>query len=357
MSKYDLSFCTFTETPGHCCRKIEELGGRVVTCLAGRTPALLYARLSKVIAAGRYDVVHSHIHLFSGLVMAAAQHRGVPVRIAHSHTGMIEPRSGVIRSLYRAGMLKAIARYATRGLAVSEEAAVSLFGRDWKRDPRWRIVHCGIDLNSFREAESSETPHPDTRPADDQITVGFLGRLAPVKNIGFFLRIAAEIIKIKPRAKFLIIGDGPEREFARSEAQVLGIAGRTEFLGARTDVPRLMTDKIDVLCMPSLYEGLPVALMESQAADVPAVISDVITAEATVIPQLVRRCSLSEPPSRWARTIIEVHRQPKPSRQDALEAVQRTSFNITRCADTIYQIYNEDLQPVVARQKNQPALA
>ena len=355
MSKYHLSFCTFTDDPGYCCRKIEELGGQVVTCLSGRNPALLYARLSKVIAAGRYDIVHSHIHLFSGLVMTAAHHLGVSVRIAHSHTGMIEQKPGFVRTLYRAAMLNAIARHATRGIAVSEEAAISLFGRNWKRDPRWSIVHCGIDLSAY--TNPSGRLHPDPEPSNAEITVGFLGRLAPVKNISFFLRIAAEIMKSKPKAKFLIIGDGPDRETARSEAHLLGIAERTHFLGARTDVPRLLTNEIDVLCMPSFYEGLPVALIESQGAGIPAVISDTITSEATVIPELVKRCSLSEPPSRWASAVVEACVGRKPSGQGTLGSLKQTSFNITRCAETIYGIYNDDLKSVAGGQRNQHALA
>jgi glycosyltransferase involved in cell wall biosynthesis len=344
MSKYELSFCTFTADPGYCCKRIEENGGRIVACVAGRNRVRLYARLRAVIAAGQYDVVHSHIHLCSGLVMAAADRCRVPVRIAHSHTGMTEQKGSVIGSLYRAAMLSAIRRHSSRGLAVSEKAAVSLFGRRWKHDARWRIVHCGIDLTAFQTPDKAGTVQPVSEPSDSEITIGFLGRLAPVKNIRFFLRVAAEIAKRKPKATFLVIGDGPERELAKSEAEALGIAERTLFLGGRTDVPRLLAEFVDVLCMPSLYEGLPVALMESQASGVPAVVSDTITSEATAIPDLVRRCSLSESPSRWASAVLEANLRPKPSRQSALNAIRQTSFNICRSVDSIYQIYDEDLQ-------------
>src|SRR5438876_10262860 len=102
-------------------------------------------------SCGPYDVIHSHVHHYSGFVLKVAHSAGVPVRIAHSHsdTTMLQHQANSLRRVYLQLMQFLIGRYATLGLAVSEKAACALWGAKWRSDPRWRILHHGIDVRPF----------------------------------------------------------------------------------------------------------------------------------------------------------------------------------------------------------------
>lgn len=129
--------------------KIRSLGSKLIPCLHPSRP-WLYARnlMHTLEHEGPYDVIHSHVHLFSGFVMRLAKRAGVPLRISHSHNVPAEEegRSSFARTTYRSLMRYWIQRYSALGLAASREAAIALFGKDWESHSHWKILYCGIDL-------------------------------------------------------------------------------------------------------------------------------------------------------------------------------------------------------------------
>ncbi len=155
-------------------------------CLGTRQP-LAYARaLLRAIlkTEGPFDVVHSHVHSYSGLVLRAARQVGVPQRIAHSHcdTTMIDARSNVLRRAYLSLMSSWLHRHATLGLAVSRQAAVSLFGANWFADPRWQISYCGIDVAPFRASADRADVRSEFNIPERAFVVGHVGRFDYQKN-------------------------------------------------------------------------------------------------------------------------------------------------------------------------------
>ena len=85
--------------------------------------------------------------------------------------------------------------------------------------------------------------------------------------MSFLLEIAAQVLKRRPEIHFLLVGDGPLRAGTESRARSLGLSGKVHFAGIRTDVAGLMRGAMDVFVFPSLWEGLPMVLIEAQAAD------------------------------------------------------------------------------------------
>ena len=109
----------------------------------------------------------------------------------------------------------------------------------------------------------------------------------------------------------------------------LNLSDRVIFLGIRSDVPRLMQGAMDAFLFPSFYEGLPVALIEAQAAGLPLIISDVITEEVDIVTPLVRRLSLSQPVSSWAESVLTCfHGDCRHNRQEALSCIKNSKFDI-----------------------------
>src|ERR1700732_4935953 len=238
--QFQLDFCTFGSSAGVNAEEVERLGGKILRCPKGGNLWVFRNRFRQILREGNYDVVHSHVHLFSGALLRWAKAEGVPVRIAHSHNTHDGRPNTSARRLYRKVMRSWINRYATHGLAASKPAARELFGADWQLDSRFRVLHCGIDLKPFWEPMSLEKIRAELGIPPDAPVVGHVGRFDPQKNHRFLLEIAGEILKRRKDVHFLLVGDGPLRPEIEDRARAEGIADKMHFVGSRTDVPRLM---------------------------------------------------------------------------------------------------------------------
>jgi glycosyltransferase involved in cell wall biosynthesis len=133
------------------------------------------------------------------------------------------------------------------------------------------------------------------------------------------------------------VGDGPLRSSIEQQFQRAGILGSAVFTGSRSDVPRLMLGAMDEFLFPSLYEGLGLVLIEAQAANLPAIVSDRVPSEAIVVPGLVRCVSLNQPAATWAEAALH-HRECRAS--NALATVERSPFNITASVEALTRVYS-----------------
>jgi glycosyltransferase involved in cell wall biosynthesis len=112
----------------------------------------------------------------------------------------------------------------------------------------------------------------------------------------------------------------------------------------RHDVPRLMK-AMDVFVFPSLFEGLPLVLMETQAAGLPAVVADTISDEADVIKPLINRLSLQEPFSSWAKTLMAAQDIKKEISSDqALAMMEASKFNVLSSCEKLTALYDECIE-------------
>jgi glycosyltransferase involved in cell wall biosynthesis len=318
------------------------LGSRILPCLGHSRPWIYAKNFRRILAAcGPYDIVHSHIHHYSGYTLRLAQWANIPIRIAHSHVAASEQDSSPnpLRWLYLNTATRLLRRFATIGLAASEEAARALFGPAWKRDSLCRLLYYGIDLEPFG-AEPGENVRAGLKLPPEAFVIGHVGRFAEQKNHAFLLEIVRRVADREPRTRLLLVGDGPLRPAIEQRVIELGLSECVIFAGPRSDVARLLLGAVDVFVMPSLYEGLPLAGLEAQAAGLPCVLSDSITRELDVLPQLIRRQPLSEPASVWADQVLALGRSPAAlSRAQALEALARSPFAITNSVRRLQGIY------------------
>jgi glycosyltransferase involved in cell wall biosynthesis len=339
-ARIHMDFLALDPGPAHFDAEIRSLGSRVIVDAAPPSPIRFAWRLYRVLRAGRYDVVHCHVHSFSGYVLGIARLAGVPIRIAHSHsnTSQREQGAGPVRRLYLASMRAAIWRYGTRGLGASQECAAVLFGAGWRDDPRWGVLYCALDFSPFRAPVDRAAVRAELGIPADAFVVIHVGRFDEPKNHRFLLRIAAEVLRGEPRAHFLLVGDGPLHPVTREEAVRLGIRDRVLFAGVRPDVPRLLR-ACDLFLLPSLREGLPLVGLEAQAAGLPIVLSDHVTRELEVVPGLFGRRSLSDPPEAWAATLISMLHGPRPKPEDALAAMECSDFSLQRSLHLLDRLY------------------
>lgn len=292
---------------------------------------------------GPYDVVHSHVHHYSGFTLLLARLVGVPKRVAHSHndTRVAENNARIARKAYLKAMEYLIGKNATHGLAASREAAACLYGKGWEKDGRWSVLHCGIDLDPFNVKVNKKEVRRELGLPEGAFVIGHVGRFSPQKNHKFLLEIVAEVFKNCDNCWLLLVGDGPLRHEMEELAESLGIADRVIFAGARPDVPRLMRGAMDLFLFPSLYEGLGIVLLEAQAAGLPCVISDVIPEEVDVVTDKIRRLSLNDPPSVWTDKIRKMTNEKGTIDQGyCVNKMMGSSFNIDYCLSQLMELYN-----------------
>ena len=340
--RFQMDFLVHTVEPCPYDNQIRALGSQILPCLRPQRPWSYARNFRRILAAcGPYQIVHSHVHHYSGYTLRLAQRAGTPIRIAHSHND-VSPQDtspGPLRWIYLNTAKRWIRRFATIGLAASGKAAEALFGPGWQRTSLCRLLYYGIDLAPFHAH-----PDPSVRAmlqfSQDAFVIGHVGRFDEQKNHRFLLEVFRNVADADSRARLLLIGDGPLRPAIERRAAELGLADRVLFTGLRADVPRLLLGAVDVFVMPSLYEGLGLVCLEAQAAGLPCVIADTIPSEADVVLQLVTRLRLSQSASSWARVIFaRCNEAPPITQAEALALMEASPFNIQRAVAELTRVY------------------
>lgn len=348
--RFIMDFLVYAPEPLAVAEAIAAHGGRLIICPNPHRPWKFARGLTQVLREhGPYDVVHSHIFAPSGLVLRQAFRRGIPIRVVHSHADTsVVPleksesflKGGMLRRLYLALMRRWLNTCGTEFLAVSRHAADDLFGDRVAADFRVRIMPCSIDLTAFQQDVDKAAVRQELGLPVDALVAGHVGRFVPQKNHEFLVEVAREAVKLSKEVYFLLVGEGPLRPKVEQQCSQSGLGGRVIFAGLRPDVPRLMLGAMDVLLLPSLYEGLPIVLLEAQAAGLPCLYSDVITEEVEVVRPLMRRLSLSQPAAFWAEALLAVKEaNPGVTRQEALAMMERSPFNIVSGVKELERIY------------------
>lgn len=318
------------------------LGARILRCPHTHNPIRYATDFLKIVRqSGPFDVLHSHVHCFSGYTLALGRTAGIPVRIAHSHNDTSIPDSigGPLRKAYQDAGRWLISANCTHGLAVSKPAAASLFGSRSSVDDRFQVLYCGIDLTPFRHTNDRARVRASFGFSERDVVFGHVGRFNPQKNHSFLIDTAAEIVRIDHRAKFLIVGDGQLRPIIEERARALGLTNQIVFAGLRPDIPCLMADAMDLFLFPSVHEGLPLVLMEAQAAGLRCLVSEGTPEDAIVNPALIVRLPLSVGAREWARTAWKMALQDPFDRHHALEIVETSNFAIGQSVHNLSNIY------------------
>ncbi len=341
--KFQMDFLVHTEKPCAYDDEIRALGSRIIPCMHPRNPLQYALNFRRILRDyGPYDVVHSHVHHFSGYVLWLAYLGGVPIRIAHSHndTSRLQAQASFTRSIYLSVTEFLIRRYATNGVAASSEAGKSLFGSSWGVT-RKQILYYGIDLAVFKEQIDGFKLRSELNIPQNAFVIGHVGRFDTQKNHAFVIEIAQEIFRKDTNVYFLLVGDGPLRPQIEEAVLMASLAEWLIFAGLRSDVPQIMLGAMDMFLMPSLYEGLPVTALEAQAAGLRCILSDTISPEVSIVQGLVRWLSLSQPARVWAETILEVKQSKNENNfLQTLDSLSNSPFNIVSSVNTLSRLYS-----------------
>ncbi len=264
-----------------------------------------YRRLIRLIRENRYDVVHCHTMFNSGLVLRAAKRCGVPVRIAHSHSIKGPEHRSIVQNLYEKTMRRWILRDATHCIGCGEAAGEWLFGKK-AFQKRGVVLLNGIELDRFAFDPVHRDQIRQERHWENCFVIGHAGHMVPVKNQVFLLRLMPEILKRRPDAKLALLGDGTDRAALERTAAELGLTDSVTFTGNVQNVNEYLS-AMDVFAFPSLYEGMPLAIIEAQANGLPCVLSDRVPKDV-YLTELVRTLPLDAGADRWVEELLQAKR-------------------------------------------------
>ena len=273
--------------------EIEALGGRIfhLPRLVPWSRSYLKTLERFFRAHPEYKIVHVHQDCLSSVILKVAQKCCIPIRIAHSHSNSQDKNMKYLIKLFYKRFIPA---YATQLFACGKKAGEWMFGGT----PFW-ILNNAIDTNRYSyNSERHDSIRRKLQIPDSAFVIGHVGRFNTVKNHTFLLDVFTKAKEQNNNLMLLLVGDGSLRAEIEQKAASLGILSNVIFTGIRSDVPDLL-QAMDCFVFPSLYEGLPVALVEAQASGAITVCSDSVSAESRLSDYLSFR-SLAETPKEWA---------------------------------------------------------
>lgn len=244
-----------------------------------------------------YRIVHVHQDCLSSIVLKAAYQNHVPVRIAHSHNASQDKN---LKYIFKRYYMKKIPKYATHLFACSKEAG------DWMfLGKHYQIVRNAIDTKKFLFDERQRVyVRKKLGIPDFELVVGHVGRFNFSKNHDFLIDTFYEIQKINKNSVLLLVGVGDLEQSIKEKVDKKGLSQKVMFLGKRSDVNDLM-QAMDIFIFPSNYEGLPVTLVEAQAAGLPIIKSDHVSNQCKITPYIYT-LSLNSSPHDWANKAIQI---------------------------------------------------
>lgn len=272
VERSDVSLAAVLLNEGRLANELRRLGIDVTVVDETRYGAFsILTFLTRFLRDNQIDLVHTHRYKDSVLGTIAAKLSGVPHVIRTVH-GLREPMTGWDHLKFRA--YEALDKvmllcFADLVIAVSKRMAETL------RDSGYRPtmvthIHNGIELRKVIARRKPEDVKRELGIDARTILIGTVGRLSPVKGHASFLRAARLILEKQRDARFLVVGGGPLEHDLLASASQLQLDGACLFVGPRADVYDLMS-AMDIVVLPSLDEGIPMAILEAMALGKPVV--------------------------------------------------------------------------------------
>lgn len=302
--KFDVSVILALDEDNHQIREDEVAAAGVKifrTCDLGSMKRMFthVVRLYRILKTEKPDVFHANMDLLNGFNLFAAWAAGVPVRVCHSHTSasqyVLKNGKSFVVSCYHFVMRTCCRLFSNCRCGCSAVAMEYLYGAKWAKMKNTHIINNGVDIKRF----SAKTGTSGTE--DHKIVT--VGRMTQGKNPFFALEIIEQLSKIRQDFEYLWVGNGDLMDAVRTKIEEKGLQEHVKLLGVRSDVDAVLAD-CDVFLLPSLFEGLPVSLVEAQAAGLPCLITDTITREVNCGGCLYE--SLNSSPSRWAQILSDL---------------------------------------------------
>lgn len=320
-------------------KEIKNLGGRIfrINKFRGKDPKRYYKDCCKFFEEHpEIRVVHGHIGSSAALYLKAAKQYGC-FTIAHSHSAL------KIRNPH--DFLFYVWSYPTRYIAdqmfgCSTEAGIARYGKRVVSSEKYQNFNNGIDIDQFDFSEDRRRKIREEFKLKEELIIGTVGRLTLPKNPQKIFEIFKKTVQLDSNARCLWVGTGELEGKYHDLIRAEGLENRIIMTGPRTDVSDVL-QAFDAFLFPSLWEGLPVSVIEAQATGLPCILSDTISREVDVS-HLVEWMSIEESNEAWADMCLEKARIAKTKgRTCPRQAIGDAGYDITKTSHWLQKFYIE----------------
>lgn len=285
-----------------------------------------------------YKIIHSNLEERSYFALKEAKKLSVPVRISHSHNRPLGVNLKLIMRYYFRFMLK---YYNTHMFACGTEAGDWLYGK--KNRDKVIIMKNAIDADEYRYNLEISKSMKRELGIEGKKVIGHVGRFFLQKNHTFLIDIFKAVHDRDPETVLLLVGGGEQDDALKNQIKDkvnhLGLTDSVKFLGVRDDVAKVV-QTFDVFLLPSLFEGLPVTMIEAQAAGLPCVISDKVPIQCDITGN-VEVVALEDSLDKWAETVCRLADEFE--KKDTYEMIVKTGFDIGENARWLEKFYIDAL--------------
>lgn len=287
-----------------------------------------------------YKIIHGHVRSTATIYLKIAKKYGL-YTIAHSHsTSSGKGIKAIIKSILQF-RIRYIADYF---MGCSQKANEWLFGKKIANSGRSFVLPNAIDVDKYKyNKEIAKKIKTEFNIENDEMVIGNVGRFSYMKNHKFLIEIF-EKLNEKVRCKLLLIGDGELKHNIQEMVVRKNLQNKVIFTGVRNDVNDIL-QAIDIFLMPSIFEGLPVTLVEAQAAGVPCLISDNITNEVNLT-DLIYRESLKADAETWENRIRKIELTKNRQNHIYSDSIKSKGYNIEEEAMRITEFYQMNCEKV-----------
>lgn len=296
-------------------------------------PIKYYSKMKDILKSNKYDIIHAHTSMQSGIILFTAKKCGITKRICHSHVTSVQRKANKLLKVVAIPIFRyLIKKYANIKVACGKDAGEFLFGKQ-----KFTILYNGIDIDRFYFVDKQKVKRKkqELQIHDNTIIVGQIGSISTMKNQRFTLEIA-KLVKLRGlNIQFLIIGDGEEFNLIKEQVERNELP--IKLLGRQKEI-ELYMKLFDVLIMPSLMgEGLPMTLVEAQAAGCKCIKSNYITEEADMKLGLCSSIDVNTNFEEWLEKILLITKEEKV--KVPIDNLKKSRFNKENSINDWKKIY------------------
>lgn len=336
-SKVQFDFLVHTNEQCDYDGEIRKLGGNIyhMPRYAGKNHLLYIKRWQDFLKSHpELKIIHGHMRSTAAIYLRIAKRYGL-FTIAHSHS--TASRGNKIEQLIKNIMQIPIRFSADFFLACSEEAGKWLFGEKTTKKDNYKVLRNAIDVKKYRFDEGKRDEIRKILGIEDSFVVGHVGSFTSPKNHRFLLNVFHEMQRQAQNSVLLLVGDGPLRAEIEKQISGLGLQRKVILTGKIPNVNDYL-QAMDVFVFPSTFEGIPLAMVEAQAAGLPCIISDRISPEV-LITDSIKSLPLHQNFEVWAQEILEFKNGYQ--RRDTTDEIYKAGYDVESNARWLERFYIE----------------
>lgn len=302
---------------------------------------ILYRRFLKKVFSKGYDTVHFNLSSISTLtIFKYANLGGAKKIIMHSHSSFTDLASQIRRIVF-SNLHKFLRIFANKYFdvkcACSAPAAEWMYGKREAKNAL--ILNNAVDTEKFAYTRENANEIREKYGVKTKYLIGHIGRFTVQKNHSFIIDTFNALCKIRNDCTLMLVGNGEFLESIKNKVKELNLSENVIFVDFQEDIYKYYS-AMDLFLMPSLFEGLPITLVEAQANGLSALVSDAVTKECDLT-GLTEFYPLDLGCERWAEKISEMLQVSGRDKKDVSKKLDESGFSLSCQAQVISELYFE----------------